>query len=100
MGGGSNTPMPATHRGRRAVGAQSFIRGTLKSHPGCADDDGEEGGMQTLFGSLFGLFGTAQLHTVLLLGMLAVVIFRPERVELGSIPTRHDALCRRRRAAG
>ena len=36
--------------------------------------------MQTLFGSLFGLFGTAQLHTALLLGMPAVTIFRPERV--------------------
>src|SRR5439155_17198652 len=36
--------------------------------------------MSALFGSLFGLFGTAQLHTVLLVGMLVLVIFRPERI--------------------
>jgi hypothetical protein len=36
--------------------------------------------MSTIFGSLFGLFGTAQLHSVLLVGMLALAIFRPERV--------------------
>ena len=36
--------------------------------------------MGALFGSLWGLFGTAQLHTVVLLGMLAVTIFRPERI--------------------
>ncbi len=40
--------------------------------------------MQTRFGSLFGLFGTAQLHTVLLLGMLVLAIFKPERI--GSWP--------------
>ena len=37
--------------------------------------------MQALFGSLFGLFGTPQLHTVLLLGMLAFAAFRPERIQ-------------------
>jgi len=36
--------------------------------------------MSALFGSLFGLFGTAQLHTVVLVGMLAVTIFRPDRI--------------------
>ena len=36
--------------------------------------------MSALFGSLFGLFGTAQLHTVLLVGMLVLVVFRPERI--------------------
>ena len=37
-------------------------------------------GMPALFGSLFGLLGTAQLHTVILVGMLAVTIFRPGRI--------------------
>jgi Na+/melibiose symporter-like transporter len=36
--------------------------------------------MSAILGSLFGLFGTGQLHTVLLLGMLTLAIFRPERV--------------------
>jgi len=36
--------------------------------------------MSALFGSLFGLFGTTQLHTVLLVGMLVLVIFRAERI--------------------
>ena len=36
--------------------------------------------MQALFSSLFGIFGTSQLHTVLLVGMLALGIFRPDRV--------------------
>ena len=37
--------------------------------------------MQALLGSLFGLFGTPQLHTVLLLGLLALAAFRPERIQ-------------------
>ena len=36
--------------------------------------------MQALLGSLLGIFGTPQLHTVLLLGMLALAAFRPERI--------------------
>jgi len=36
--------------------------------------------MSAFFGSLLGLFGTAQLHTVVLVGMLAVTIFRPDRI--------------------
>ena len=37
--------------------------------------------MQALLGSVFGIFGTPQLHTVILLGMLALAAFRPERVQ-------------------
>jgi hypothetical protein len=36
--------------------------------------------MQTLLGSVFGLFGTGQIQTTALLGLLALGIFRPERV--------------------
>jgi hypothetical protein len=36
--------------------------------------------MQTLFSSLFGIFGTPQLQTVELVGMLALGVFRPDRV--------------------
>jgi hypothetical protein len=36
--------------------------------------------MQTLLGSVFGLFGTGQLQSVALIGLLALGIFRPERV--------------------
>jgi hypothetical protein len=36
--------------------------------------------MQTLLGSVFSLFGTGQLQSVALIGLLALGIFRPERV--------------------
>ena len=36
--------------------------------------------MQALFGSLFGIFGTPQLHTVILLGLLVLGAVRPERI--------------------
>ena len=37
--------------------------------------------MQALFGSLFGILGTPQLHTVILLGLLVLGAFRPERIQ-------------------